>query len=149
MKIAVIHGPNLNLAGVRQIGIYGTMSFEEMMAYIDDCAKDLGSNLQLSQFQSNHEGEILDFIHKCHFEDFDGLIINPGALTHYSHAIADAVAAVKMPALEVHLSNIHAREEFRSKSVVASSCIGQISGLGAESYLLALIYLINLGGREQ
>lgn len=141
MKIAVIHGPNLNMTGFRQVDIYGTVTFSNITAQIDKLAE--GLQIDLTQFQSNHEGEIIDHIQNCHHNQVDGIVINPGAFTHYSHAIGDAVASIKIPVVEVHLSNIHTREKFRQKSVIAPHCIGQISGFGAEGYIMAINYLVN------
>ncbi|MCL2619478.1 MAG: type II 3-dehydroquinate dehydratase [Defluviitaleaceae bacterium] len=141
MKIAVIHGPNLNMTGIRQVDIYGTTTFSDITAQIDGLAETL--QIALTQFQSNHEGKIIDYLQACHRDGVDGIVINPGAFTHYSHAIGDAVASMEIPVVEVHLSNIHAREEFRQKSVIAPYCIGQISGFGAESYIMAIHYLVN------
>jgi len=141
MKITVIHGPNLNMTGVRQPEIYGTVTFSDITAQIDRLAADL--QITLTQFQSNHEGEIIDRIQACHTDGTTGIVINPGAFTHYSYAVADAISAVDIPAVEVHLSNIHGREEFRRKSVVAPYCIGQISGFGAEGYIMAIKFLVN------
>ncbi|MDR2168069.1 MAG: type II 3-dehydroquinate dehydratase [Clostridiales bacterium] len=143
MKIGVIHGPNINFLGTRQPEVYGNMSFAEVCGRIQALAcKDL----EIVQFQSNCEGEIVDFIQRCHSEEFSGLVINPAAFAHYSYAIADALASISPPVIEVHLTNIAAREEFRQKSVTAAACIGQISGFGVDSYLLAIKYLISLGG---
>jgi len=139
VKIAVIHGANLNFTGIRQPDVYGSTSFAAVNKRIEEyCAEN---KVKLVQFHSNHEGEIIDFIQACHHEAVDGIVINPGAYAHYSHAIADALASVAPVAVEVHLSNIHAREEFRQKSVIARACAGQISGLGIDSYLLAINYL--------
>lgn len=142
MKIMVINGPNLNMVGVREKGIYGTRSFEDICIYIKDEAKK--RNIEVELYQSNVEGEIINQIHKCYYENFDGIIINPGAYTHYSYAIHDAIKSVNINTVEVHLSNIHAREEFRHKSVTASACVGQICGLGEIGYILALDALIQL-----
>ncbi|MCL2236600.1 MAG: type II 3-dehydroquinate dehydratase, partial [Defluviitaleaceae bacterium] len=126
---------------VRQPEIYGTVTFSDITAQIDRLAADL--QITLTQFQSNHEGEIIDRIQACHTDGTTGIVINPGAFTHYSYAVADAISAVDIPAVEVHLSNIHGREEFRRKSVVAPYCIGQISGFGAEGYIMAIKFLVN------
>lgn len=134
-KILVIQGPNLNLLGEREPGIYGNDSFESINNEIMAEAEALG--LECRIFQSNHEGAIIDEIQNAR-KDFSGIIINPGAYTHYSYAIRDAISAVKIPCIEVHISNIHKREEFRSKSVTAPVCIGQICGLGKTGYILAL-----------
>lgn len=136
MKIMIINGPNLNMVGVREKGIYGTRSFEDICEYIKDEAEK--KNIEIELFQSNIEGEIIDQIQKCYYEKFDGIIINPGAYTHYSYAIHDAIKSVNIDTVEVHLSNIHSREEFRHKSVTAAACIGQICGFGEEGYILAL-----------
>ncbi len=133
-RIAVIHGPNLNLLGTREPGIYGALTMEEINRMMTDFAEAKGARLEI--LQSNHEGAIIDFIQAG--RDFDALLINPGAYTHTSIAIRDAISAVKIPAVEVHLSNIHAREEFRQRSFIAPVCLGQISGFGADSYLLGL-----------
>lgn len=137
----VINGPNLNLLGVREKNIYGTKDFNEVINYIKEEGKNLG--LDISCFQSNIEGEIINFIHNAYFEKYDGIIINPGAYTHYSIAIYDALKGVEIPTVEVHLSNIHKREEFRHKSVTAPACIGQISGFGEYGYAMAMNALKN------
>lgn len=134
-KIVIINGPNLNLLGVREPGIYGAQSLETINQELITVAQSI--DMELDFFQSNHEGFIIDKIHSC-VGRVDALIINPGALTHYSVALRDAIAAVNLPTIEVHLSNIHAREEFRRHSVTAGVCVGQISGFGALSYKLAL-----------
>ncbi|NTV90228.1 MAG: type II 3-dehydroquinate dehydratase [Clostridiales bacterium] len=134
-KILVINGPNLNLLGTREKDVYGTKTLEEIAVAVNEEALMLG--LDVDFIQSNHEGEIIDSIHAARTK-FDALIINPGAYTHYSIAIRDAIKAVELPTIEIHLSNIHAREEFRSKSVIAPVCVGQICGFGADSYLIAL-----------
>jgi 3-dehydroquinate dehydratase-2 len=133
MKVLVIHGPNLNLLGTRETGIYGSKTIDEINHDIADLASELGINVRAIQL--NSEGDILDVIQKS---DYDALIINPAAYTHTSVAIRDAIAAVNKPAIEVHLSNIYKREKFRRKSYVAGVAAGQISGFGPESYLLAL-----------
>lgn len=133
MKVLVIHGPNLNLLGKRETGIYGTKSLEAINRDIMSLASELGLDVRTTQL--NSEGEILDVIHGG---DYDLLIINPAAYTHTSIAIRDAIAAVNKPAIEVHLSNIHKREEFRKTSFIAGVAVGQISGFGDDSYLLAL-----------
>ena len=133
--ILVIHGPNLNLLGEREPGVYGYENFESINESIVEAANAMGFDCEV--FQSNHEGEIIDAIHDARLE-FDGIIINAGAYTHYSYAIRDAIASVKTPVIEVHMSNIHARDEFRTKSVIAPVCKGQICGFGKTSYILAL-----------
>ncbi|MEW6419663.1 MAG: type II 3-dehydroquinate dehydratase [Nitrospirota bacterium] len=133
MKILVIHGPNLNLLGKRETDIYGTKSLDDINKDILSLASELG--IDVKTIQLNSEGEIVEVIQKG---DYDALIINPAAYTHTSIAIRDAIAAVGKPTIEVHLSNIHKREEFRKKSFIAEVAIGQISGFGPDSYLLAL-----------
>jgi 3-dehydroquinate dehydratase II len=134
-KLLVINGPNLNLLGTREKGVYGSETLEEIAASVNAEAQVLG--MEIDFIQTNHEGEIIDRIHEAR-NKYEAIIINPGAFTHYSLAIRDAIKAVEIPAIEVHLSNIYAREEFRSKSVIAPVCIGQVSGFGAKSYLVAL-----------
>lgn len=135
MKILVINGPNINLLGIREKNIYGTGSYDDLCSYIRDGAKKL--QIEAEIVQSNCEGEIITFIQGA-LGSFDGIVINPGAYTHYSYAIADALKGVALPAAEVHISNIHKREEFRRKSVTAEGCIGQIIGFGFHGYVLAL-----------
>jgi 3-dehydroquinate dehydratase II len=147
MKILVIHGPNLNLLGTREPEIYGTETLEEIDARIKARAAERGAEVE--SFQSNHEGAIIDRIHAAAREGpmhCDGLVINPGAYTHYSLAIRDAIAGTALQAIEVHLSNIYAREPMRRRSVIAPVCRGQISGLGAGGYLLAIDALAELPG---
>ena len=134
MKILVIHGPNLNLLGKREADIYGTNTLDDINTMLKQLAKELKVELDIKQ--SNHEGEIVDIIQNS--KNYDALVINPAAYTHTSIAIRDAIAAVEIPAVEVHLSNIHKREEFRQKSLIAPVAYGQISGFGYESYLLGL-----------
>lgn len=141
MKIMVINGPNLNLLGVREKDIYGLKGLDKITHYIKEEGRKL--DLDIECFQSNIEGEIINFIHNAYFENYDGIIINPGAYTHYSIAIYDALKGVNIPTVEVHLSNIYKREEFRHKSVTAKACIGQISGFGEYGYILAINALKN------
>ena len=136
MKIVVIQGPNLNMLGVREQHIYGPMKLEEIHAQMKNFADQ--NNFEIEFFQSNLEGEIVDRIQEC-LGDADGIIINPAAYSHTSIAIRDALAAVEIPAIEVHLSNIHAREEFRKKSLTAEVCAGVVAGIGPFGYHLALI----------
>ncbi|HHY46142.1 MAG TPA: type II 3-dehydroquinate dehydratase [Firmicutes bacterium] len=143
LNVLVIHGPNLNLLGKREPKVYGTTTLDEINQGLTKFAQERG--IQLRIVQSNHEGDIVDAIHQA-LGWADGIIINPGALTHYSYAIRDAIAAVDIPTIEVHLSNIHAREEFRHTSVIAPVSTGQIVGLGPRGYLLALEAL--LGGKS-
>ena len=141
MKVMVINGPNLNMVGVREKGIYGSKDFNDICEYIKKSAKI--RNIDITLLQSNVEGEIINFIHKAYYEKYDAIIINPGAYTHYSYAIFDAIKAVNIKTVEVHLSNIHAREEFRHKSVTAPACIGQICGFGEKGYVLAMEAILN------
>ncbi len=140
-KILVIHGPNLNLLGEREPGIYGDVSFENLNKMINEKADELG--LECEIFQSNHEGDIIDRLHEAR-KTFDGIAINAGAYTHYSYAIRDAISAIKIPCIEVHISNVFARDSFRSESVIAPVCKGSISGFGLDSYILAVIGLNNM-----
>ncbi|MCP4684392.1 MAG: type II 3-dehydroquinate dehydratase [bacterium] len=142
-KILVVNGPNLNLLGSREPGIYGRATLEEINTALTERASADGIDLVL--FQSNHEGQIIDFI-QDEGKDAAGMIINPGAFTHYSLAIRDAVLSVGVRTIEVHISNIHGREEFRRKSVIAGACVGQISGLGVDSYHAALTWFVEHKG---
>jgi 3-dehydroquinate dehydratase II len=137
-KILVIHGPNLNLLGKRKPEVYGNMNLEKINEEIKKFSKD--NDFQVKIIQSNEEGEIVDAIQKT--EGFSAVVINPGGYTHTSVAIRDAIEAVEVPTVEVHLSNIYSREEFRHISMSAPVCVGQISGLGWYGYILALGYLI-------
>ncbi len=138
-KIIIINGPNLNLLGKREEEIYGSRSFEELRKELDELARD---KAEISYFQSNHEGEIIDRIHKC-IGNTDFIIINPGALTHYSYGIHDAILASKIPTIEVHISNIYSREQWRAKSVISPAVMGVISGLGLEGYKIAVLYILD------
>ena len=141
MRILVINGPNINMLGIREKNIYGVNDYNSLIEKIKKEASELGC--QVDFFQSNIEGEIIASIQKA-LGVYDGIIINPAAYTHYSIGILDALKSVNLPAIEVHISNIHQREDFRKKSVTAEGCIGQISGLGFEGYTLALRGLISL-----
>ena len=141
MKILVINGPNINFLGIREPDIYGKNTFRDLLQLLDKTAQEL--DLEIEQYQSNHEGDLVDKIQETR-EAYDGIVLNAGALTHYSYALRDAIAAVKIPVVETHMSNIHAREEFRHTSVIAPVCAGQICGFGKNSYFLALAALKNL-----
>jgi 3-dehydroquinate dehydratase-2 len=138
MKIQIINGPNLNLLGKRETSIYGDQSFDQFF----ETLKTRFLSMNLSYFQSNVEGEIINKIHEVGFS-YDGIIINAGAYTHTSVAIHDAIGAVKTPVVEVHISNVYAREEFRHKSLITSKCVGMMTGFGMEGYALALEYFKN------
>ncbi len=140
-KILLIHGPNLNLLGWREPGIYGTVGFDEINARMKRVAEE--AECELRVFQSNNEGALVDAIHDAR-NWADGIVMNPGAYAHYSIAIRDALSAVKLPTIEVHLSNVHAREEFRHKLVLSPVCVGVICGLGWRSYLYGVLSLIEI-----
>ena len=133
MKLIIINGPNLNLLGVREPSVYGNQSFAD---YLESLKKKFASE-QLDYFQSNVEGELINKLHEVGFS-YDGIILNAGGYTHTSVAIADAISAIKTPVIEVHISNIYAREEFRHNSLIAGKCKGSISGFGLDSYRLAI-----------
>lgn len=135
MKILVINGPNINMLGIREPDVYGKKDYAALVSEIEKCAKEL--KFEVDIVQSNSEGAIIDHIQDA-YNKYDGIVINPGAYTHYSYAISDAIKAINVPVIEVHLSNIHAREQFRRVSVTAEGCIGQICGLGFDSYILAI-----------
>jgi len=135
MKILIVHGPNLNMLGSRQVAVYGDKTLDEIDSLLQKRARELG--VELETFQSNHEGALVDFIQEKSPEAA-GIIINPAALTHYGLSLRDALADTSLPIIEVHLSNIHAREEFRQQSVIAPIARGQISGLGWRGYIAAL-----------
>lgn len=141
-KILVIHGPNLNLLGQRETEIYGKVTLEEINSQLKVVAKEQGVSLEI--LQSNHEGDIVDAIGQASAKKIEAILINPAAYTHTSVAIRDALAAVRLPVVEVHLSNIYKREDFRQKSLTAAATTGQITGLGVDSYRLGLQALINL-----
>jgi 3-dehydroquinate dehydratase-2 len=141
VRIKVINGPNLNLLGSREPGVYGSSTLAEVEAALISLGRELGCQLEF--FQSNHEGELVDCIQACR-DGVDGILINPAAYTHYSYAIRDAIAAVDLPAVEVHISNVHQREDFRHRSVTAPVCSGQVVGFGADSYLLGLRGLVSI-----
>lgn len=145
MNILVLHGPNLNLLGTREPDVYGKETLDDINAMLETLAAREGVMLRI--VQSNHEGALIDALHAAR-EWADGVLVNPGALTHYSYALRDAIAAIAKPTLEVHLSNVHMREEFRHHSVLAAVCAGQIMGLGWRSYTLGLSGLIEILKKE-
>ena len=136
MKILVINGPNLNFLGIREPGIYGKQDYNYLVNMIEEKCKECGC--EVTCFQSNHEGAIIDRIQEAYFDGTQGIVINPGAYTHYSYAIRDAIACIDKPFIEVHMSNVHSREEFRHTSVISPVCKGVIAGFGTASYLLAV-----------
>jgi 3-dehydroquinate dehydratase-2 len=140
MKLLVINGPNLNFLGIRERKIYGNKTYKEICEYLYEEAEKL--NLDIDIVESNVEGEIVNFIQEA-YGKYDGIIINPAAYTHYSIAIYDALKAVSIPTVEVHISNIHSREEYRKKSVTAPACLGQMCGFGIYGYVLAMTFFKN------
>ena len=144
-KIVVVNGPNLNLLGKREPHIYGTQTLADLNELVRARASELKA--EVAQFQSNSEGEIIDFLHK-EAPGSAGVIINPGAFSHYSLALYDCLQALSLPVVEVHISNIHAREEWRSRSVTARAARGVITGLGFDGYILALEFLVKQGGKH-
>ena len=140
MKILVINGPNLNFLGIREKGIYGTTDYAGLVKMIENKGKE--SDNDITVFQSNHEGAIIDRIQEAYFDGTEGIVINPGAFTHYSYAIRDALASVDIPKVEVHISDITKREEFRKISVTKDACQKQIYGRGLEGYMEAIDFLI-------
>lgn len=137
MRVLVLNGPNLNLLGQREPSVYGNTGLDVLVNMLKKYGEELG--ILVDHVQTNSEGELIDKLHGA-IGQYEGIILNPGAYTHYSYAIRDAVASIDVPVLEVHISNIYAREEFRSRSVIAPVCVGQISGLGIYGYQLALDY---------
>ncbi len=141
MKILVINGPNINFLGIREKGVYGAQDYNDLLGMIGKKGQETDSEIEV--FQSNHEGAIIDRIQDAYFDKTEGLIINPGAYTHYSYAIRDALASIDMPKVEVHISNIMEREEFRRTSVTEPACNKQIYGHGLDGYLMAIDYLVS------
>lgn len=142
MKVLILNGPNINFLGIREKGIYGEMNYENLCSMLRGEAARLG--IEADIFQSNSEGAMIDRIQAAYSDGTEGIIINPGAYTHYSYAIRDALASVSMPKLEVHISNVHKREEFRHTSVTAPVCDGQLVGLGVQGYIYALEAILKL-----
>lgn len=140
MKIMVLNGPNINFLGIREKEVYGSQNYEEMCQYIK---RNIKKEIELEIYQSNIEGELINLIQKAYFDKFDGIVINPGAYTHTSIALYDAIKSVSIPTIEVHISNLYKREDFRHKSFTAAACIGQICGLGSDGYILAIEFLYN------
>ena len=140
MKLLVTNGPNLNFLGIREKKIYGTADYSALLEMIDQKGREEG--IEIDVFQSNHEGAIIDRIQEAYFDGTQGIVINPGAYTHYSYAIRDALAGVDMPKVEIHISDITAREEFRKISVISEVCQKQIYGQGLQGYLTAIDFLL-------
>lgn len=147
MKILVINGPNLNFLGIREKQVYGTQDYDYLLQLIAKKGTETGSKIEV--FQSNHEGAIIDRIQDAYYDGTQGIVINPGAYTHYSYAIHDALSSVSMPKVEIHISDITAREEFRKISVTRPACDDQIYGKGLEGYLLAIDRVIELAGKSE
>lgn len=140
MKILVINGPNINFLGIREKSVYGTQDYDYLLQIIAEKGQE--ENCTIEVFQSNHEGAIIDRIQDSYFDGTEGIVINPGAYTHYSYAIRDALASVTVPKVEIHISNIMEREDFRKVSVTAPACDKQIYGEGLEGYLMAIDYVL-------
>ncbi len=138
-NFVIINGPNLNMLGIREKAIYGDQTYEGLVEYIKSARSNVAS---LDFFQSNCEGAIIDRLHQCYYDKVDGVVINPGAYTHYSYAIFDAIKAISLPVVEVHISDIDEREQFRKISVTAPACIAQIKGLGFQGYVKAIDVLL-------
>ncbi|MGL5434233.1 MAG: type II 3-dehydroquinate dehydratase [Lachnospiraceae bacterium] len=142
MRLLVLNGPNLNFLGIREKGIYGTQDYAYLVQLLETKARQEGHEIEI--FQSNYEGGLIDKIQEAYHSGVEGIIINPGAFTHYSIAVRDALASIQVPIIEVHISNVHKREEFRHVSVTAPVCTGQVTGLGLDGYTLAMDYLTRL-----
>jgi 3-dehydroquinate dehydratase-2 len=145
VKLLILNGPNLNRLGKREPGIYGAETLEDIERHLNVVAAKQG--VELTFFQSNVEGALIDKIHEAEDIDLDGIVFNPGAYTHYSIALRDAVASIQVPVIEIHISNIHSREQFRQTSVIAPVCVGQLSGFGTDGYALAIQAFL-LRGKE-
>lgn len=142
MKLLVINGPNINFLGIREKGIYGEENYDYLLSTLE--AKAMELDIKVDVFQSNHEGAIIDRIQEAYSDGTNGIIINPGAFTHYSYAIRDALASIQLPKLEVHISNVYKREGFRHHSVTAPVCNGQLAGLGLKGYLYAMEAMVDM-----
>lgn len=142
MKLLVINGPNLNFLGIREKSIYGIQDYQYLLDMIQNKAKETGCEIET--FQSNHEGAIIDRIQEAYFDGTEGIVINPGAFTHYSYAIHDALASITVPKVEIHISDITKREEFRKVSVTKAACDHQIYGKGLDGYMMAIDYILSL-----
>lgn len=140
MKLLVINGPNINFLGIREKSVYGTQNYDDLLNMIADKGQQAGCTIEV--FQSNHEGAIIDRIQDAYFDGTEGIVINPGAYTHYSYAIRDALASITVPKVEIHISNIMEREDFRKVSVTAPVCDKQIYGEGLNGYLMAIDYIL-------
>ena len=146
MKLLVINGPNINFLGIREKSVYGTQDYDDLLGMIAEKGKKEGCTIEV--FQSNHEGAIIDRIQDSYFDGTEGIVINPGAYTHYSYAIRDALASITVPKVEIHISDITQREEFRKVSVTAPVCDRQIYGKGLEGYLMAIDFILQKGSGE-
>lgn len=147
MKLLVINGPNINFLGIREKSVYGNQDYEYLLNLIAQKAKEAGDEIQV--YQSNHEGAIIDRIQEAYFDGTEGIVINPGAFTHYSYAIRDALASITVPKVEIHISDITQREEFRKISVTAPVCDRQIYGQGLKGYLMAIDFAAEEAKRRQ
>ncbi len=147
MKLLVINGPNINFLGIREKEVYGKENFEYLLNLLKEKAEK--EAVFINTYQSNCEGDIINRIQEAYFDGTEGIIINPGAYTHYSYAIRDALASIEVPKIEVHISNVHKREEFRHVSVTAPVCTGQIVGLGLQGYILAIDAIIKIINDKQ
>lgn len=147
MNILIMNGPNLNMLGIREPGIYGTDTYDGLVRMLTQKAAEL--DVSLDFFQSNSEGALIDRLHQAYFDRVDGVVINPGAYTHYSYALHDALKILKMPKIEVHISDIHAREDFRKISVTAPACDAQIAGYGLRGYVMAIEQIIEKTKTEE
>ena len=139
-RFLILNGPNINFTGIREVGVYGAETYASILDYIRGEAERLGCEVEF--YQSNHEGDLIDALQKAYFDGFCGAVFNPGGYTHTSVALHDAIASVPMPVIECHMSNVHAREEFRHKSVTASACRGQIVGFGFYGYVMGMRALL-------